>query len=43
MMDSEGLGDFDNLVFLENAFAWLSQGGVPNEESSWGEVKRLFR
>ncbi|MBU0741353.1 hypothetical protein KKG45_07415 [bacterium] len=42
MMDSGGLDDFDNRVFLENAFAWLSRGGVANKNSSWGDVKKLF-
>jgi len=42
MMHNMGLDDHDNLVFLENAFAWLTRGYVANEDSSWGDVKRLF-
>ena len=43
MMSDGGLDYYDNLVFLRNAFAWLSQGGdVTNENSSWGDVKKLF-
>ncbi len=42
MMDTEGLGDHDNLVFLENAFSWLAHGGVGDEDFTWGEVKALY-
>jgi len=44
MMAGAGLAEYDNLTFLRNAFAWLAQGGdVADEDSSWGEVKRLYR
>ncbi len=43
LFSDEGLGDYDNLVFLENAFAWLARGFVPNETGSWGQVKMLYR
>ena len=42
MMHYDGLGDYDNLIFLENAFAWLSRGGVADETTTWGGVKKLF-
>ena len=44
MAAPDGLYDYDNLRFLANAFAWLSNSvHVANEDASWGEVKRLFR
>ncbi len=42
LMSDEGLADYDNLVFLENAFAWLTRGYVSEEESTWSDVKRMF-
>ncbi len=43
MMDGGGLDDFDNLVFLENAFEWLTSSFVANEDKSWSEIKTLYR
>ena len=44
MLDSEGLDDYDNLQYLQRAFAWLAQaGGVASEPSTWGRVKTLYR
>ena len=42
MMDNGGLPDFDNLVFLENAFTWLTRSYVANEYKSWSEIKALY-
>jgi hypothetical protein len=43
MLSNEGIGDFDNLIFLEKAFNWLAQGGdVASDRSSWSQVKMLF-
>ncbi len=44
MTTLEGLYDYDNLRFLSNAFAWLTDSVVvANEDSSWGDVKQLYR
>ncbi len=38
------LYEYDNLRFLANAFAWLTDGvHVSNEDATWGEVKELYR
>lgn len=43
LLSDEGLEDYDNLVFLENAFDWLSRSYVANENRTWGAVKQLYR
>ena len=42
LFSDEGLGDYDNLVFLENLFARLTRSYVSDERSTWGDVKRLY-
>lgn len=43
MAAPDGLYDYDNLRFLANAFAWLSDSvHVANESATWGDVKRLY-
>ena len=42
MLYPDGLDDFDNLVFLQNAFTWLSSGSTATAETSWGALKALY-
>lgn len=42
LFSDEGLGDYDNLVFLGNLFTRLTRSYVSDELFTWGEVKRLY-
>ena len=43
LFENFGYDDYDNLVFLQNAFAWLTDSLVPNAPETWSGVKALYR